>query len=209
MARASGISDHRDASRGFATRAAAGIAPIDVTARDAPVQQTRHPGNEIDLRRLPALRQHVYDVGHYITAGHCTTIEPDSDADNTSVQRCWVKGSRLLSFFPYSGSHNARNVAEFWARGQPCPVAVWIGHHPAVVSAVRRSSPIRKITGLRPAASPVSAVRLVPTLTHGARLKVPADAEIVIEKIIPRNRLEAEAPSQSTPAMSASRSPRR
>jgi hypothetical protein len=25
-------------------------------------------------RLLPTLRQQVYDVGHYVTAGHCTTI---------------------------------------------------------------------------------------------------------------------------------------
>lgn len=38
------------------------------------------------------------------------------------------------------------------------------------------------------------AVRLVPSLTHGARLMVPADAEIVIEGWVPPNRLVADGP---------------
>ena len=199
MARALGICDHRDAARAFATRAAAGIAPIDVTAGDAPVQQIVAQGNEIDLRQLPALRQHVYDVGHYITAGHCTTIEPDSGADNTSVQRCWVKGARLLSFFPYAGSHNARNVAAFWARGEPCPVAVWIGHHPAVVIGSQAKLAYPESHWAATGGVAGTAVRLVPTLTHGARLEVPADAEIVIEGFIPPNRLEADGPFAEYP----------
>jgi UbiD family decarboxylase len=38
------------------------------------------------------------------------------------------------------------------------------------------------------------AIRLVPTITHGAKLKVPADAEIVIEGFVPPHRLEADGP---------------
>jgi 4-hydroxy-3-polyprenylbenzoate decarboxylase len=199
MADALGIADHRDAARQFATRAAAGIAPTDVASGEAPVQRVVARGNDVDLRALPALRQHVDDVGHYITAGHCTTIEPDSGADNTSVQRCWVKGARLLSFFPYAGSHNARNVTAFWARGEPCPVAVWIGHHPAVVIASQAKLAYPESHWAAAGGVAGAPVRLVPTLTHGARLKVPADAEIVIEGFIPPHRLEADGPFAEYP----------
>jgi 2,5-furandicarboxylate decarboxylase 1 len=199
MAHALGLSDHRDAARGFATRAAAGIAPVDVARAEAPVQQVVAEGGDVDLLTLPALRQHVLDVGHYLTAGHCTTIEPDSGADNTSVQRCWVKGPRLLSFFPYAGSHSARNVESFWSRGEPCPVAVWIGHHPAIVvgSQAKLAYPESHWSATGGLAG--QAVRLVPTLTHGARLKVPADAEIVVEGFIPPHRLEADGPFAEYP----------
>jgi 4-hydroxy-3-polyprenylbenzoate decarboxylase len=199
MARALGLSDHRHAARGFALRAAAGIAPVEVARADAPVQQIVAQGNEVDLRLLPALRQHLFDVGHYLTAGHCTTVEPDSGADNTSVQRCWVKGPRLLSFFPYAGSHNARNVDAFWARDESCPVAVWIGHHPAIVigSQAKLAYPESHWSATGGLAG--QAVRLVPTVTHGARLKVPADAEIVVEGFIPPHRLEADGPFAEYP----------
>ncbi len=199
MARAFGLADHRNAARAFATRAATGIVPTDVAREDAPVQQVIVRGEDIDLLRLPALRQHAFDVGHYVTAGHCTTIDPDGGADNTSVQRCWIKKSRLLSFFPYAGSHNARNVERYWARGEACPIAIWIGHHPAVVvgSQAKLAYPESHWSATGGVAG--EPIRLVPTVTHGTRLKVPADAEMVIEGRVPQNRLEADGPFAEYP----------
>lgn len=199
MARAMGFADHRDSARVFASRSAAGIAPTDVPRAQAPVQEIVLQGDDVDLRQLPTLRQHIYDVGHYITAGHCSTTEPDSGADNTSVQRCWVKGPRLLSFFPYAGSHNHRNVEKFWSRNEPCPVAIWIGHHPAVVigSQAKLAYPESHWSATGGLAG--ESVRLVPTITHGDKLKVPADAEIVVEGFIPPHRLEADGPFAEYP----------
>jgi UbiD family decarboxylase len=199
MARAMGFADHRHSARVFASRSATGIAPTDVTRAQAPVQEIVLQDEEIDLRRLPALRQHVYDVGHYITAGHCSTIEPDSGSDNTSVQRCWVKGPRLLSFFPYEGSHNHRNVEKFWSRGEPCPVAIWIGHHPAVVIGSQSKLAYPESHWSATGGLAEESIRLVPTVTHGEKLKVPADAEFVIEGFIPPHRLEADGPFAEYP----------
>jgi UbiD family decarboxylase len=199
MARMLGLSDHRDSARAFSTLSATGIPPVEVARQQAPVQEVVLEGDALDLHRLPALRQHRFDVGHYITAGHCTTCEPDSGADNTSVQRCWVKGPRLLSYFPYPGSHNARNVEKFWARGEPCPVAVWIGHHPAVVIGSQAKLGYPESHWAATGGIAGAAVRLVPTLTHGARLMVPADAEMVIEGWIPPHRLEADGPFAEYP----------
>ena len=199
MARTMGLTDHRDAARIFASRSAATIAPTDVASAQAPVQEVVLQGADIDLRRLPALRQHVYDVGHYVTAGHCSTIEPDSGADNTSVQRCWVKGPRLLSFFPYSGSHNHRNVEKFWSRSERCPIAIWIGHHPAVVIGSQAKLPYPQSHWAATGGLAGESIRLVPTITHGDKLKVPADAEFVIEGFIPPHRLEADGPFAEYP----------
>ncbi|NDG42944.1 MAG: hypothetical protein EBY28_27265 [Betaproteobacteria bacterium] len=38
-----------------------------------------------------------------------------------------------MTWFPYPTTHNMRNLRKFWDRGEPCPVAFWIGHHPAVL----------------------------------------------------------------------------
>ena len=35
-------------------------------------------GEQADLGALPALKQHGGDVGHYITAGHVVTADPDT-----------------------------------------------------------------------------------------------------------------------------------
>ena len=61
-------------------------------------------------------------------------------------------------------------------------------------SARRRSSIIPKATGELRVLWPESPVRLVATEQFGDSLLVPADAEIVLEGRVPRNRLEPEGP---------------
>lgn len=129
-AAAVGLEDHREAARTYAERSGAGIDPVTVGLEDAPVREVVIEGDEADLRALPALTQHRLDPGPYLTAAHATTRDPDSGIDNTAIQRCWIKAPRLMSYFPYPASHNARNLRKYWARGEPCPVAFWIGHHP-------------------------------------------------------------------------------
>jgi 4-hydroxy-3-polyprenylbenzoate decarboxylase len=189
-----GYSDHRESAVRLGALAADARAPVTVARREAPVQAMVREGASADLLELPALRQHALDVGHYITAGHCTTIDPESGIDNTSLQRCWVREPRLMTFYPYEASHNWRNVQAWWARNEPCPFALWIGHHPAVVlgSQVKLRHPESHWAAAGGIAG--EPVRLVPTLTHGDRLKVPADAEIVIEGWVPPHRLEADGP---------------
>ena len=199
MAKLLGLADHRNSAAAFANRTASTIAPTVVGSAEAPVHGVVLQGERIDLTRLPALRQHVFDVGHYVTAGHCTTCDPDTGVDNTSIQRCWLKGPRLMTMFPYAGSHNARNIEKHWARGEPCPVAVWIGHHPSVVigAQVKLGHPESHWAAAGGIAG--RSIRLTPSVTHGDRIMVPADAEFVIEGFIPPDRLEADGPFAEYP----------
>jgi 2,5-furandicarboxylate decarboxylase 1 len=185
-----GLSDHRRAAATFARLAAAPKAPV--FASQAPVQEVidRDP----DLRRLPALRQHELDLGHYITAGHCITLDPESGVDNVSVQRCAVRGPRSLTFYPYPSSHNARNLAKWEARGERCPFALWIGHHPKVVLGAQAKLAHPESHWGAAGGIAGESVRLVPSITHGERLRVPADAEIVVEGFVPPGVRVADGP---------------
>jgi 2,5-furandicarboxylate decarboxylase 1 len=102
-----------------------------------------------------------------------------------------------MSVYPYPASHNARNIEKYWAQGKACPIAVWIGHHPAVVigSQVKLGHPESHWAATGGISG--EALRLVPSLTHG--IMVPADSEIVIEGWIPPNRLEADGPFAEYP----------
>ena len=185
-----GIDDHRRAAAAFARLAAAPKPPVRVS--QAPVQEWVE--REPDLARLPALRQHELDLGHYVTAGHCITLDPESGVDNVSVQRCAIRGPRSLTFYPYPSSHNARNLAKWEARGERAPFALWIGHHPKVVlGAQAKLSHPQSHWG---AAGGIAgeALRLAPSITHGERLMVPADAEIVIEGFVPPGVRVADGP---------------
>ena len=199
MAKLLGLTDHRNSAAAFAKRTTSAIAPTIIGTEAAPVQEVVIEGPDLDLQKLPALRQHTFDVGHYITAGHCTTHDPDSKIDNTSIQRCWIKGPRLMTVYPYPGSHNARNIERYWDRNEACPIAIWIGHHPAVVigSQVKLSHPESHWAAAGGIAG--SSVRLVASVTHGDHVMVPADSEFVIEGWIPPNRLEADGPFAEYP----------
>ena len=190
VARLLGVDDHRQAAAAFARLAATPRAPVFVS--EAPVQQMIE--REPDLSRLPALRQHELDAGHYITAGHCITLDPESGVDNVSVQRCWVRGPRSMTFYPYPSSHNARNLAKWEARGERAPFALWIGHHPKVVLGAQAKLAHPESHWSAAGGIAGEPVRLVPSVTHGARLMVPADAEIVIEGFVPPGVRMADGP---------------
>lgn len=193
-ARALGIPDSRAAASWFARRSATSIAPLVVQRSEAPVQQVIWRGAEASLLRLPVLTQHELEPGPYLTAAHATTVDLDSGIDNTAIQRCWVQSARRMSWFPYPASHNMRNLRKFWLRGEPCPVAFWIGHHPAVL--LGSQSKLRYPESHWSAAGGVlgEALRVVPSVLHGERIMVPADAEIVIEGFAPPNVLAPDGP---------------
>ncbi len=193
-ARVLGFEDHRQAALAFTGLIGSPIAPIMIGRSEAPVQEIVLKGEQASLLDIPALRQHEMDAGEYITAGHCSTYERESDVDNTSIQRCLVKGPRLMSIFPYANSHNARNVEGFWRHDEPCPVAIWIGHHPAVVLGAQSKLGYPESHWAVTGGFAREAIRLVPSITHGNKLMVPAEAEIVIEGFIPPHRLEADGP---------------
>ena len=145
-------------------------------------------------RQLPALWQHDCDPGPYLTAAHATTVDPDSGTDNTAVQRIWVKQGRDWPYFPYPASHNRKNIEKWWARGEDAPIALWLGHHPAVLlgTQVKLDYPVSHW----PSAGALleEPLRLMTTSDRAGALSVPADAEIVIEGRVPRDVLVDEGP---------------
>lgn len=189
-----GITDHRHTAKWFATHTREGISPTVVDRSNAPVQEVILKGAEASLYKLPVLTQHELEPGPYLTAAHATTYDPDTGIDNTAIQRSWVKGAHSMTWFPYPTSHNMRNLKKFWARGEPCPVAFWIGHHPSVLLGTQAK--LRYPESHWHAAGGVlgSSLRVVPSVLHGDKIMVPADAEIVIEGFAPPNIYSADGP---------------
>ncbi len=186
-----GLDDHRRAAAWWAQRQERRIEPVTISAKDAPVRETLIDGDDVDLSLLPATLQHEGNPGPYLTAAHATTFDPESGIDNSAIQRCWLKDARRMSWFPYPNSHNARNMRAWHERGEPCPVAFWIGHHPAV--SVAAQVKLGYPESHWPAAGGLlgEPVRLTPSLNFDGTLLVPADAEIVIEGLV---HPEATAP---------------
>ncbi len=99
-----------------------------------------------------------------------------------------------MSWYPYPASHNARNLKKFWAKGEPCPVAFWIGHHPKVMLGAQAKIKYPESHWAAAGGLIGEPVRLVPSITHGDTIMVPADAEIVVEGFAPANVWEADGP---------------
>ena len=193
-ARALGVQDHRDFAATYAQRTANPIAPVTVQRDAAPVQELVLQGEEASLLDLPVLTQHALDPGPYLTAAHATTYDPETGVDNTAIQRCWVKEPRRMSYYPYPASHNTRNLRKFWTKGEPCPVAFWIGHHPKVLLGTQAKLSYPESHWSACGGLLGEPLRLVPSITHGDKIMVPADAEIVIEGWAPANVWEADGP---------------
>lgn len=192
VARLLGIPDHRHAARDLPARAAQSAAPVVVS--DAPVQEIVLEGDAASVLDLPVLTQHTLDLAPYLTAAHIVTVDPDTNIDNTSIQRCCVREPRFMTAHVSRVSHNGLNVKKWWARGEDCPVAIWIGHHPAIMAGAQAKCGYPESHWPAAGGLAGTAIRLTPTLTHGSRILVPADAEIVIEGFIPKDRWEADGP---------------
>ena len=158
------------------------------------MKQVVIPGPGLSLGAMPVFTQHDCDPGPYLTAAHATTYDPDTGVDNTAIQRVWAKPGSELPFYPYPASHNRANMMKFWARGEDAPIAFWIGHHPAVSIGAQAKLDYPESHWATAGALAGEPVRRVPTELFGDSLRVPADAEIVLEGRVPRNRFEPEGP---------------
>jgi len=181
VADALGLDDHRRAAAWFSRLTGRALTPDRVGQGEAPVQEVVLQGEAADLGTLPVLTQHELEPGPYLTAAHATTRDPDTGIDNTAIQRCWIRGPRSMTWFPYPASHNARNLRKHHERGDACPVAFWIGHHPAVLMGTQAKLGYPQSHWEAAGGVLGQPLRVVASITHGDSVMVPADAEIVIE----------------------------
>jgi UbiD family decarboxylase len=193
-ARAFGLSNHRAAAFELGERIAKRIEPFIISPENAPCKEVILRGTDATLAHLPVFTQHEGDAGPYLTAAHATTYDPETGVDNTAIQRVWVKSPQRFGYFPYPASHNRANIMKFWERGLPAPVAFWLGHHPAVSVGAQASLGYPESHWGAAGALAGQAARLVGTELFGDKIRVPAEAEIVLEGYVPPNVLEPEGP---------------
>ena len=171
----------------YVERISARIKPQVIEKTQGPVKEVIEREN-IDLFKFPIPIHHENTSGKEITGSYITTVDPDTGVDNTGCQRGEILSQDCMIPFIGGGSHNARNVAKWWAQGKDAPVAMWIGHHPAacIGGQVKLGYPESHWEAMGGLLG--EPLRVVPTETWGDKLLVPADAEIVIEGVMPKNR---------------------
>lgn len=165
------------------------IVPLRVDG--APSQEVVLRGGDVDLRRLPLVTHSAKDVGPYITAG-AVIARDAAGRRNVSINRMMLVGAAELGIrmMPPQQLGVIQSAAE--AAGADLPVAVAIGLHPVDTLAAGTSLPAGEDELALAGALRGEPLRL--TSAVSVDLDVPADAEIVIEGVIPADVREPEGP---------------
>ncbi len=171
----------QDVAQGYFNLMSKKITPELVSGEGAPVKEVILKGDQVDLNKLPVVSHHEGTSGQRFTAGMATTVDPATGIDNCSLQSASIRGRDKMVWSNGPASHNALNMKAWWDKGEDCPVAFWIGHHPAASLGGQQklSYPESHYPGIGGILG--EPLKLVPTETFGTQLQVPAEAEIVIE----------------------------
>ena len=167
------------------------LQPVMVERNEAPVKEVILTGDDVDLTKLPALWTSELDGGPYIAAGMAVIKDPDSGARNLSYHRQQVLGPNRTGFL-MNPRHTQQNYKKYQSRGEPMPVAMVIGAHPAILYAAGYTTAYG-VDELAIAGGLIEdPIRLVKCETID--LEVPADAEIVIEGEVLPDEMTEEGP---------------
>jgi len=156
-----------------------------------PVLENVDSGENVDLLKFPAPKWHDLDGGRYIGTG-CAVItsDPNTGQVNLGTYRIMVHDEKTAGLYISPGKHGRIHCEKYYAAGQPCPVAVSLGHHPlilAVAASSLRGSEYNWVGAIRghPEAVIVEEVTGLP---------IPADSEIVLAGWCPPGKSRTEGP---------------
>ena len=179
----------------YAEKQASPIPPVVVES--GPVKEVVLRGADADLSRLPIPTHNALDGGPYITSGSLVTRDSESNALNLGLYRHQILDHDKIGVWFMLGHHGLYIQQRYEELNQPMPVAIIIGHHPAVVMGT-----ISRIPGIGGEYAEAGAllgepVELVKCETSD--LMVPARAEIVIEGTIHPGAYRQEGPFAEWP----------
>jgi UbiD family decarboxylase len=110
---------------------AVAIAPV--TVESGALLENIKTGDAIDLFTIPVPRWHEHDGGYYIGTGDMVVMrDPDSGWINYGAYRVQAHDKKLATVMCSKGKHGDMIQKKYHERGEPCPVAVVCGMHPAL-----------------------------------------------------------------------------
>ena len=159
---------------------------------EAPVQELVMIGEEVDIRELPICTYHEKDSGAFITAGMALMKDPDTGINNIGIYRHEVHDKNLLGVQVSETADGNVIWKKYEALGDPCPMAIIIGHHPAFFIGSLAFSSLDTDELDLAGAMLKRPLELVPCKT--IPMDVPANAEIVLECVTRPGERRKEAP---------------
>ncbi len=157
-----------------------------------PILENIHSGEDIDLFQFPVPKWNEHDGGRYIGTGAAViTQDPETGEVNLGTYRIMVHDKKTTGLCVIPGQHGRFHYEKYHARGEPCPVAVSLGHHPLIFGVACRELPpgseYQYIGAIRE-----KPIKVITEEITG--LPIPADSEIVIAGWCPPNKTRDEAP---------------
>jgi UbiD family decarboxylase len=148
-----------------------------------PLMENVYYGDDINLLKIPTPRWHEGDGGYYIGTG-CMVImkDPDSGWINYGAYRVQVHDKKVASVMTSKGKHGNLIMKRYHERGQPCPIAVVVGMHPALFMVAGLEIPYGKNEYDAAGGLLGEAVDIIPGPKTG--LPIPAWAEIAFEGMV-------------------------
>jgi 4-hydroxy-3-polyprenylbenzoate decarboxylase len=140
-------------------------------------------GAEIDLWKIPTPRWHEHDGGYFIGTG-CMVImkDPDSGWINYGAYRVQAHGRDVASVMTSKGKHGNIILQRYRERGEPAPIAVVCGMHPALFMVAGLEMPYGKNEYDMAGGLIGEAVEVINGPVTG--LPIPANAEIAFEGFV-------------------------
>ncbi len=167
------------------------VPPVMVGRGAAPVKRVVLTGEAADLTRIPAVWHSENDPAPYIASGMAIIKDPETGIRNMSIHRQQILGPDRTGFL-ICPRHALRIFQMYQARGEPMPVAMVIGAHPALYYAAAFTSSYGLDELGIAGALLDDPIRLVQCET--VDLEVPAEAEIVIEGEVLPDAMTPEGP---------------
>ncbi len=158
----------------------------------AACQEVVHTGDAVDLGMLPILQCWPKDAGRFITFPIVINSSVDGRIRNVGLYRMQVFDKRTTAMHWHIHKDGAHFFHEFKKQGKKMEVAVAIGADPASCYAASAPLPYSIDEFLLAGFIRKAAVPLVSCKT--VDLKVPANAEIVLEGVIDPENLRVEGP---------------
>jgi len=175
------------------------IAPVLVSS--PPCQEIVITGDDLrqpggGLARLPVpISTPGFDAAPYLTATLCITADPESGIRNIGTYRAALKSSNRLGVRMSSrigGAGGYLHWCKYRDRGERMPCAIVIGAAPVIAYTGAEKLAVDQDEMAVAGALAGAPIRTAKAVT--VDLRIPADAEIVIEGLIDTDRLEPEGP---------------
>ncbi|MBI4332124.1 MAG: UbiD family decarboxylase [Chloroflexi bacterium] len=156
------------------------------------VTQNIQEGKQVNISLFPSPWWHEEDGGRYIGTG-CAVItrDPDTGEVNLGAYRNMVQDDKTVLVQAAPGKHGRLDWENYHSKGQDCPIAVSVGHHPLVFGIAAISVP-RGMEYEFMGAIAGEPARVIREEVTG--LPIPADADIVLAGWCRPEKLAPEGP---------------